>query len=67
PDRLHDALTAATSADDAVQRISRALADFEVGQQRDDTAVLAVQWLGTPELATGNGQDQDTASQPTSR
>jgi len=40
--RLHEALTAAVEAPDAVRRIERALDGFQTGDQADDTAVLAV-------------------------
>ena len=66
PDRLQRALTGAESAHDAVARIRRALGDFEVGMQADDTAVLSVEWLGVPYAAaeSDEDQDQDTSSQP---
>jgi serine phosphatase RsbU (regulator of sigma subunit) len=40
--RLRRALAGSRDANDAVQRISGALGAFEVGEQADDTAVLAV-------------------------
>jgi serine phosphatase RsbU (regulator of sigma subunit) len=67
PHRVQATLASATSADNAVECIKRALADFEVGQQSDDTAVLAAQWLGMPELATERRPDEDTGSKPMSR
>ena len=47
PDRLLETLTGATGAADAVARIERELAQFEVGAQADDTAILAVERIGT--------------------
>jgi PAS domain S-box-containing protein len=44
-ERLEHALTGATSAEDAVERIRSALEDFAGGEQDDDTAVLAIQRL----------------------
>jgi PAS domain S-box-containing protein len=46
PDRLLETLNGATGADDAVARIERELARFEVGAQADDTAILAVERIG---------------------
>ena len=46
PDRLLETLTGATGAADAVARIERELARFEVGAQADDTAILAVERIG---------------------
>ena len=43
PERLRAALAPAADAADAVARVERALADFEVGFQADDTAVLAIE------------------------
>ena len=40
--RLEAALAGARNAEDAVGRVDRALSAFEVGEQADDTAVLAV-------------------------
>ena len=40
--RLRAALAGAGDANDAVRRIGRELTAFEVGDQADDTAVLAV-------------------------
>ena len=40
--RLEAVLAGAADADDAVARVNRALTEFEVGDQADDTAVLAV-------------------------
>jgi serine phosphatase RsbU (regulator of sigma subunit) len=40
--RLRNLLVGTRDANDAVQRIGAALGDFEVGEQADDTAVLAV-------------------------
>ena len=40
--RLEAVLAGARNADEAVERIDRALNEFEVGNQADDTAVLAV-------------------------
>jgi PAS domain S-box-containing protein len=44
-ERLANALRGAGSADDAVQRIERAVREFADGPQVDDTAVLAVERL----------------------
>jgi PAS domain S-box-containing protein len=41
--RVEDALAGASSAEDAVRRVRGALADFQVGAQADDIAMLAVQ------------------------
>jgi PAS domain S-box-containing protein len=43
--RLEQALTGATSAEDAVERIRSALHDYAGAEQDDDTAVLAIQRL----------------------
>jgi serine phosphatase RsbU (regulator of sigma subunit) len=43
PERLQTALVGATSATDAIARVKQRLAQFEVGVQADDTAILAVQ------------------------
>jgi PAS domain S-box-containing protein len=51
PDRLQTVLAPALSAADAVARIEQALADFQVGPQADDTAVLAVQRIAVPGAA----------------
>ena len=40
--RLRDALAGARDANEAVRLINRELSEFEVGEQSDDTAVLAV-------------------------
>jgi serine phosphatase RsbU (regulator of sigma subunit) len=48
PERLLQALTGARGADDAMARIKRALAEFQVGAQADDTAVVAVERIGMP-------------------
>jgi serine phosphatase RsbU (regulator of sigma subunit) len=44
-ERLQATLAGVTSAEDAVERIRAALADFAGGEQDDDTAVLAMQKL----------------------
>jgi len=49
--RLRAALDGATDPDDAIARIDAALQRFEVGEQADDTAVLAVQRIGVPDAA----------------
>jgi serine phosphatase RsbU (regulator of sigma subunit)/PAS domain-containing protein len=46
PDRLLETLNGATGAADAVARLERELARFEVGAQADDTAILAVERIG---------------------
>jgi serine phosphatase RsbU (regulator of sigma subunit) len=43
PERLQAALAPAGGAADAVARVDRALAEFQVGFQADDTAVLAIE------------------------
>ena len=59
--RLEAVLAGARNAEDAVGRIDRALGEFEMGEQADDTAVLAVSRVNVsarlPELvdARGNG------------
>jgi PAS domain S-box-containing protein len=45
-ERLLEALNGASGAADAVARIERELARFEVGAQADDTAILAVERIG---------------------
>lgn len=62
PDRLQRTLLGAIDAADAVARIERALAGFQVGAQADDTAVLAVEWLGA--RAPAADQNGDARSQP---
>jgi serine phosphatase RsbU (regulator of sigma subunit) len=49
--RLQDSLTGAGDAEEAVARIDTALREFEVGEQADDTAVLAIQRVGVPDGA----------------
>jgi PAS domain S-box-containing protein len=49
--RLAQTLAGATDADDAVARIDAALTAFAVGEQADDTAVLAVQRIGVAAIA----------------
>jgi serine phosphatase RsbU (regulator of sigma subunit) len=46
-ERLRQTLIGASGAQDAMARIKQALADFQVGAQADDTAVLAVERVGT--------------------
>jgi PAS domain S-box-containing protein len=46
PQRLQQALRAVRSASGAVERISEALTEFQVGAQADDTAVLALERVG---------------------
>ena len=50
-ERLARTLTAATDADDVVARIDAALSAFAVGEQADDTAVLAVQRVAVAAIA----------------
>jgi serine phosphatase RsbU (regulator of sigma subunit) len=50
-DRLERTLAGATDASDAVARINAALSAFEVGEQADDTAILAVQRLPVAAIA----------------
>ncbi|HWE11145.1 MAG TPA: SpoIIE family protein phosphatase [Solirubrobacteraceae bacterium] len=47
-ERLRRTLTGASGAHDVMARIKRALAEFQVGAQADDTAVLAVERIGAP-------------------
>jgi serine phosphatase RsbU (regulator of sigma subunit) len=53
-DRLQRAVAGAADADDAVARIDAALRDFEVGDQADDTAVLAVERVGVTDRPAGS-------------
>ena len=50
-ERLARTLAGATAADDAVARIDAALSAFAVGEQADDTAVLAVQRVAVAAIA----------------
>jgi serine phosphatase RsbU (regulator of sigma subunit) len=50
-ERLERTLHGVTEAGEAVERINAALAAFEVGEQADDTAILAVQRLPVPAVA----------------
>ena len=50
-ERLARTLAAAVDADDAVARIDAALSAFAVGEQADDTAVLAVQRVAVAAIA----------------
>jgi PAS domain S-box-containing protein len=50
-ERLARTLEGVTEAAEAVDRINAALAAFEVGEQADDTAILAVQRLPVPAVA----------------
>lgn len=50
-ERLERTLHGVTEAGEAVARINAALAAFEVGEQADDTAILAVQRLPVPAVA----------------
>jgi serine phosphatase RsbU (regulator of sigma subunit) len=52
--RLLETLTATTSAADAIARIEQALSGYEVGPQADDTAVLAVEFIGVPSIQSTN-------------
>jgi PAS domain S-box-containing protein len=62
PERLQQALACATSATDAVTRIERALADFEVGAQVDDTAVLAVERIDVPDTGHSDAERSRSTS-----
>jgi serine phosphatase RsbU (regulator of sigma subunit) len=42
-ERLKAALTGATGSRNAVERVQRALADFQLGAQHDDIAIVAVE------------------------
>ena len=53
--RLCDALRGVSDADDAVRCLGAALLAFQVGEQADDTAVLAVQYVGG---ACGRGRER---------
>jgi len=50
-ERLERTLDGATDAADAVARIDAALSAFEVGEQADDTAILAVQRMPVAAVA----------------
>ncbi len=50
-DRLERTLAGASDAPDAVARIDAALSAFEVGEQADDTAILAVQRVPVAAIA----------------
>jgi PAS domain S-box-containing protein len=50
-ERLERTLDGAADAPDAVARIDAALSAFEVGEQADDTAILAVQRMPVPAIA----------------
>jgi serine phosphatase RsbU (regulator of sigma subunit) len=50
-DRLERTLAGASDAPDAVARINAALSAFEVGEQADDTAILAVQRVPVAAIA----------------
>lgn len=50
-ERLARTLTGASDADDAVARIDAALSAFAVGEQADDTAILAVQRVAVAAIA----------------
>ncbi|HEV2784776.1 MAG TPA: SpoIIE family protein phosphatase, partial [Solirubrobacteraceae bacterium] len=50
-ERLERTLDGATDAEDAVNRINAALSAFEVGEQADDTAILAVQRVAVAAVA----------------
>jgi serine phosphatase RsbU (regulator of sigma subunit) len=52
--RLQTAVAGAAGASEAVSRIERALRQFEVGEQADDTAVLAVERLAIPDNLTAS-------------
>lgn len=58
PERLQQTLAPATSATDAIARVERALADFQVGTQSDDTALLAVERIGVGEVRADQPPDQ---------
>jgi hypothetical protein len=50
-ERLERTLDGTADAPDAVARIDAALSAFEVGEQADDTAILAVQRMPVPAIA----------------
>ena len=52
-ERLAQTLEGASDATDAVARIDAALSAFEVGEQADDTAILAVQRVPVAAIAPG--------------
>jgi PAS domain S-box-containing protein len=54
-ERLARTLAGAADADDAVARIDGALSAFAVGEQADDTAVLAVQRVAVAAIADHHG------------
>jgi serine phosphatase RsbU (regulator of sigma subunit) len=57
-DRLQATVAPVEDAVDAVARIDEALNRFEVGEQADDTAVLAVQRLAVAAVVAGPGAEQ---------
>ncbi len=57
-DRLQETVAPVEDAVDAVARIDEALSRFEVGEQADDTAVLAVQRLEVAAVVAGPGIEQ---------
>ncbi|MEJ7825725.1 MAG: SpoIIE family protein phosphatase [Solirubrobacteraceae bacterium] len=53
--RLAETVAGVGDAGEAVRRIDRALSSFEVGEQADDTAVLAVERVATDVRPRGSG------------
>jgi sigma-B regulation protein RsbU (phosphoserine phosphatase) len=58
-DRLRAALAESRDAEDALRRIADGLADFEAGEQSDDTAALAIM---RSEPATGSASRDQLGS-----
>ena len=61
PERLQATLAPAGGAADAVDRVDRALAAFQVGFQADDTAVLAIERRAVAETVTRPVESTDAA------
>ena len=61
PERLQATLAPAGGATDAVDRVDRALAAFQVGFQADDTAVLAIERRAVAETVTRPVESTDAA------
>ena len=63
-ERLQRTVVGIRDAGDAVARIDKALSAFEVGAQADDTAVLAVEWMGVDaRAAAGSRHDPGSHGQ----
>jgi sigma-B regulation protein RsbU (phosphoserine phosphatase) len=60
-ERLRAALAHSRDAEDALRRIADGLADFETGEQSDDTAALALA-RSEPAAGAGHGDQLDSAA-----